>query len=120
MTRSISMLTIALAMLATDALAQDGILNGPYHCVQLCQPGFEAAPIYITQNHDQLNIVDEAGVAGRAQLDWFSRRFWVYAWNNGAVFTPDGVTIQFDNGRVWERGQPLPPPAAPRKRRARR
>ena len=34
--------------------------------------------------------------------------------------TADGVTIQFDNGRVWQRGQPLPPPAAPRKRRARR
>jgi hypothetical protein len=118
MKRSINMLAVALAMFATDALAQDGLLSGPYHCVQLCMPGGEASPIYITQNHDQLNIVDEVGVAGRAQLDWFSRRFWVHAWNNGAVFTADGGTIQFDNGRVWHRGLPLAPPV--RKRRVRR
>ena len=71
--RSMTLLAVALATVATSAMAQDSLLTGQYRCVKLCRPGFELAPIFITQNGDELNIVDEAGVAGRASLDWFSR-----------------------------------------------
>jgi hypothetical protein len=28
----------------------------------------------------------------------------------GAVYSPDGMTIQFDNGTVWQRDMGPPPP----------
>ena len=77
MQRSITMLAVAVAMFATDAMAQDGLLTGRYRCIQLCRPGFELAPAYVTQNGGEINIVDEAGIAARGSLDWFSRKFWV-------------------------------------------
>ena len=47
-------------------------------------------------------------------------RIWAESWNVGAVYSPDGMTIQFDNGTVWQRdvGPPpsrtIPPPASRR------
>jgi hypothetical protein len=100
-----------MTMFATDALAQDGLLTGRYRCVQLCRPGFELAPAYVTQNGGELNIVDEAGIAARASLDWFSRKFWVDRWSEGAVYTADGTVIHFDRGRIWQRAFEVEPPA---------
>jgi hypothetical protein len=34
-------------------------------------------------------------------MDWV--RIWVPAYNQGAVFSPDGVTIQWDSGKIWQR-----------------
>jgi hypothetical protein len=118
MQRSITMVAVAVAMFATDALAQDGVLTGRYRCVQLCRPGFELAPAYVTQNGDELNIVDEAGIGARASLDWFSHKFWVHRWNEGAIYTADGTTIHFDHGRIWQRAFGVEPPivAPPRRR----
>ena len=123
MTRSISFLTAALVMFATDALAQGVNLTGRYRCIQLCQPGFETAPAYVTQNGWELNMIDEAGLASRAHIDWWGK-IWASNWNEGAVFSPDGMTIQFDRGRVWQRALEraldiAPQVAAPRKRRVR-
>jgi hypothetical protein len=40
----------------------------------------------------------------RARTDWFSpNRLWVVAWNTGAVYSPDGRVIQFDNGVIWRK-----------------
>jgi hypothetical protein len=33
---------------------------------------------------------------------------WAQYWNEGAVYSPDGMTIQFDRGSVWQRIIPEP------------
>ena len=39
---------------------------------------------------------------------------WAESWNEGAVYSPDGMTIQFDNGTVWRRNiELLVLPSAP-------
>ena len=43
-------------------------------------------------------------------------RLWIQQANIGAIYSPDGMTIQFDRGTVWQRAIDLPPPP-PRRRR---
>lgn len=101
--------SLALGMLAalaaTDASAQAVNLTGVYTCVDKCRGDL---PAQITQNGSQLNIVTEAGTPSRAWPDWFSprSRIWVDALDEGAVYSPDGMRIQFDNGTIWLRGLP--------------
>ncbi|PPQ20364.1 hypothetical protein CV770_06305 [Bradyrhizobium sp. AC87j1] len=54
------------------------------------------------------NHVTGSGVPAQAWPDWFSptSRIWIDAFNEGAVYSPDGVVIQFDNGAIWQRGLP--------------
>ena len=104
--RLLMLLTVLVGLPSGDALAQSAVsLAGTYRCVQGCAPGFEGKIATITQNGHDLNIVTEAGVAVRAWPDWFSptSRIWVEALNQGAVYSPNGMTIQFDRGTVWER-----------------
>ena len=102
-------LTVGLvaAFAATDASAQSVDLTGRYNCVAMCRG---AGQPYITQNGPALNVVTEAGVASRAWADWYNpaSRIWVDALVQGAVYTPDGLVLQFDNGTVWRRE--IPPP----------
>lgn len=75
-------------------------------------------PAYVTQNGTELNILTEAGVASRAWADWFypANRLWIDTFNIGAVYSADGMTIQFDNGTIWQRDlPPIPPPAVRRR-----
>jgi len=63
----------------------------------------------VTQNGWDLNVLSQAGPS-RAWVDWFSpTRIWVENWNEGAVYSPDGMIIQFDRGTIWQRdlGQPV-------------
>jgi hypothetical protein len=55
---------------------------------------------------------NEAGEASRAWPDWFApaTRIWVENYSYGAVYSPDGVLVQFDNGTIWHRDLGLPPP----------
>jgi len=109
---SIKMLSVALTMFATNAMAQGVDLSGRYQCVQLCRAGFQLAPAYVTQNGWNLNVVDEAGDSSRAWVDW-PGHIWLPNWNEGAIYSADGVTIHFDRGRIWQRAvevEPLPPP----------
>ena len=90
----------------SSASAQPAIsLTGTYRCVQGCMPGFESQRATITQNGWNLNIVTESGVATRAWFDWVypTSRIWMEALNQGAVYSPDGMTIQLDHGTVWDR-----------------
>ena len=107
------MIAIIAAMTTTGASAQSANLTGTYQCVQGCHGGLLA---YVTQNGPELNRVTEAGVASRAWPDWFSpaSRIWIEAFNIGAVYTPDGMTIQFDNGTIWQRFVPPPAPLSRR------
>jgi hypothetical protein len=98
---------------AVEASAQPVNLTGRYRCVVGCPPGFTGAPAYITQNGWAVNLLTETGVPGRGWMDWV--RIWVPAFNQGAVFSPDGSTVQFDSGKIWRRDY-----GRPARRRARR
>lgn len=97
---------VLTVLAANSASAQPAVsLTGAYRCVQGCVPGFESRPAFITQNGWDLNIVTEAGVPVRAWFDWYAprTRIWMETLQQGAVYSPDGVTIQFDRGTVWQR-----------------
>ena len=105
-------LTALIALAATPASAQYVNLSGQYRCVQGClSPG----PAYVTQNGWELNLVNEVGAPSRAWID-YPGHLWAQYWDEGAVFSPDGMTIQFDRGSVWMRdlGPLVPPPPPPR------
>ncbi len=80
-------------------------LTGAYRCMHGCAPGFIGERAFITQNGWDLNIVTESGVPMRAWLDRYSptNRIWVETLHQSAVYSSDGMTIQFDHGTVWDR-----------------
>ena len=102
MTRLSLVIGMLAALAATDASAQAVNLTGIYKCVDKCRGGL---PAQITQNGAQLNILTEAGTPSRAWPDWFSptSRIWIEALHEAAVYSPDGMRIQFDNGTIWLR-----------------
>lgn len=109
----VAVMTAALA--PTPVSAQSINLTGIYKCVRMCQGKL---PAYITQNGTELNLLTEAGQPSRAWPDWYwpATRIWIDAFNQSAVYSPDGMLIQFDNGTIWQRDLgPVPPP--PRSRR---
>jgi len=75
-------------------------LSGQFQCIAGCAgvPGLA----FVTQNGWDLNLVNEIGQPSRAWIDW-PGHIWVQSWNQGAVYSADGMTIQFDNGTVWAR-----------------
>lgn len=110
--RVIPLAVAAFAVVAaTGASAQSVDLTGKFKCTQMCRMGLVGNPAYITQNGAQLNLLNEAGEPSRAWPDWFApqTRIWADAWNMGAVYSPDGMVIQFDNGTIWQRDLLLPP-----------
>jgi hypothetical protein len=74
-------------------------LSGQFQCIAGCAGG-SAGPAFVTQNGWDLNVVNEIGQPSRAWIDW-PGHIWVQSWNEGAVYSTDGMTIQFDNGTVW-------------------
>ncbi len=99
---------VVAASVGPSASAQPVLnLSGQFRCVQGCLgPG----PAYVTQNGWDLNLVNEVGQPSRAWVDW-PGHIWAQSWNEGAVYSPDGMTIQFDRGSVWVRNlAPSPPP----------
>ena len=113
-------IAVAAVLAATPALAQDVNLTGRYLCIQNCvvvEPGHFA---FITQYGHDMNLVNEAGMASRAWID-YPGRIWVDRAQVGAVYSPDGMMIQFDNGTIWQRALevvvPPPVPVVPPPRR---
>jgi hypothetical protein len=76
-------------------------LSGQFQCVEGCA-GEQPGPAFVTQNRWDLNLVNEVGQPTRAWVDW-PGHIWAQSWNEGAVYSADGMTIQFDNGTVWRR-----------------
>lgn len=94
------------ALATTSASAQVPSLSGQYVCVQNCRgPGLA----FVTQNGWELNLVNEVGEPSRGWID-YPGHLWAQYWNEGAVYSPNGFSIQFDNGTVWQRFVPPPPP----------
>src|SRR5882757_9056482 len=108
-------LSLALGLLAacaaTGASAETVNLTGTYRCIQMCRNGMLGAPTFVTQNGEAVNLTTEAGESYRAWPDWNApySRPWIDARGEGAVYSPDGMRIQFDDGRVWQRD--IGPPA---------
>lgn len=104
------MATAALfALMIGGASAQEEFLNGQFMCVQNCLgPGLA----YATQNGTELRLVNEAGEPSRAWID-HPGHIWADDWRMGAIYSSDGLTIQFDNGSVWRRYVGVPPPPPP-------
>jgi hypothetical protein len=114
--KHVFLVVATVATLATTgASAQSANLTGVYRCIQMCRGDL---PAYVTQNGPELNLLTEAGVPSRAWPDWFypATRIWIDAFNIGAVYSPDGLLIQFDNGTIWQRDLPPPPPPLRRRR----
>ena len=103
----------AVAASASGASAQSINLTGTYRCIQNCRDGYLGAPAFVTQNWNQLNLVTETGESFRAWPDVTApgSRIWIEARNESAVYSPDGMRIQFDDGRVWQRYLGPPPGA---------
>jgi hypothetical protein len=101
----------AVAAFASGASAQSINLTGTYRCIQDCRDDYRGAPAFVTQNRDQINLVTETGVSYRAWPDLTApfSRIWIDARNEGAVYSPDGARIQFDDGTVWQRDFGPPP-----------
>ena len=102
----------AVAAFTSAASAQSINLTGTYRCIQACRDGNVGAPAFVTQNGENLNLVTEDGASYRAWPDFTApnSRIWIDARNESAVYSPDGVRIQFDDGRVWQRDFGPPPP----------
>jgi hypothetical protein len=115
MKRGLATIALLAVLLPINASAQvQGIdLNGRYQCVLLCL-GAPGGPAFITQNGWELNVLNDAGEPSRAWVN-YPGRIWVDRANQGAIYSPDGLTIQFDSGTIWRRTLELPP-APPRRR----
>ena len=106
--------TIAvLAVLwTTSSSAQDIVnLTGRWQCAALCV-GPPGGFSFITQNGWNLNVVNETGAASRAWVD-YPGHIWLERVNVGAIYSPDGIVLQFDNGTIWQRAPELPPAPPP-------
>ena len=111
-----SAMAMSAALVATDASAQVVNLTGRYQCVALCTLGLQGQFAFITQNGWELNVVNDAGEASRAWVD-YPGRLWIQRANQGAIYSPDGMMIQFDRGTIWQRVYDyLPPPRRYRSR----
>lgn len=105
-------LGVVAACTAASASAETVNLTGTYRCIQQCRDGMFGAPTFVTQNGDDVNLTTETGDSYRAWPDWSApdSRLWIDARDEGAVYSPDGMRIQFDDGRVWQRDMGPPPP----------
>ena len=107
-TKFIAAAALIAVTYAAGASAQAQVINlsGQFQCMQGCRG---AGLAYITQNGWELNLVNEVGQPSRAWID-YPGHIWAQYWNEGAVYSPDGMTIQFDRGSVWVRNLAPPPP----------
>jgi hypothetical protein len=103
------------ALMATDASAQaiashDRFsapnLSGIYRCVRNCAAGGLGR---ITAYGWNLSLTNEVGQTTRAWID-VPGHIWIPALKEGAVYSPDGFTIQFNSGTVWVLLEPQPIP----------
>lgn len=91
-----------VAQTVATPLVSSGVgpgLSGQFQCIAGCAGGL-AGPAFVTQNGWDLNLVNEIGQPSRAWID-YPGHIWAQSWNEGAVYSADGMTIQFDNGTLW-------------------
>lgn len=103
---------VLFAAASTEASAQVQDLSGPYRCVQGCVQGLIGQPAFVAQRGWELRLTNEAGMPSRA---WIDRpgHIWDDSWREGAHYSADGMTIQFDRGTVWQRDVAVLTPVVP-------
>jgi hypothetical protein len=94
-------IAVSTALASTGASAQGVNLSGRWRCVELCL-GAPGGFAFITQNGWELNIVNDIGAPSRAWVD-YPGRIWIEQANQGAIYSPDGITLQYDRGTIWQR-----------------
>jgi hypothetical protein len=94
-------IAVSTALISSNASAQGVNLTGRWRCVELCL-GAPGGFAFITQNGWELNIVNDAGIPSRAWVD-YPGRIWIEQANQGAIYSPDGITLQYDRGTIWQR-----------------
>jgi hypothetical protein len=104
-------IALSVTLAASGASAQGINLTGQWQCVALCvgPPGGLA---FITQNGWDMNVVNDVGAPSRAWID-YPGHIWIDRADQGALYSPDGFTLQFENGTVWQRVPEMPPPPPP-------
>lgn len=117
MTLKMIVLATLGALAATEASAQPvgtqfraPDLSGVYRCVHSCSG---AGLGRIVAHGWELFLTNEIGQAFKAWIDW-PGHIWIPALNEGAVYSPDGYTIQFSRGSVWVLVDPEPIPGSGR------
>ncbi len=92
---------LSAALMATAASAQvNGVdLNGRYLCVRACASDAPGPFAFVTQNGWELNLVNEVGTPSRGWIN-YPGRLWVDRAQVAGIYSPDGMTIQFDNGTI--------------------
>jgi hypothetical protein len=99
---------IALGALAATGASAQSVgtpdLTGLYRCVSDCAG---AGPARVVQRGWELHLTNEAGEPVEA---WIDRPGHInsHSWNECAVYSPDGFTIQFNSGAVWVLLEPMP------------
>jgi hypothetical protein len=98
----LSAIVVLTVLAATDASAQvQGVnLNGTYRCIAFC--GATGRTAIIAQNGWDFNVVSNSGQASRGWVDW-PGHIWIDRLQQGAIYSPNGNRIQFDNGTIWRR-----------------
>lgn len=96
---ALASLALLMTFATSGALAQSVNLSGRWQCMTLCTapPGGLA---FITQNGWNLNVLNEAGIASRAWID-HPGHIRVERANDGAVYSPDGLTLHRQATPVW-------------------
>ena len=109
-----SAIAMSAALVATDASAQVVNLTGRYRCVEMCAPSLAGQFGYITQNGWEMNIVNDAGEASRAWLD-YPGRIWVQRTSEQNPVEPGVIDLLRHDGRYIGslRGQELPGAVSP-------
>ena len=105
-----SAVAMVAALVATDASAQVN-LTGRWQCVEYCEGG-PGSFAFITQYGREMNVLNTVGQPSRAWVD-YPGRIWVEQANQGAIYSPDGMVLQFDRGTIWQRAPELPPAPPP-------
>jgi len=83
-------------------------LSGVYRCVHNCQG---VRLVHIAQSGRELGVTNGTGQSSTAWINW-PGHIWSQSLNEGAVYSPDGFTIQFDGGMVWVLVEPTPAPGS--------
>src|ERR1700722_20972053 len=89
---------LALSVLGITGASAQGAISGPYQCIQNCKGPGLARITQAEQSYD-LNLVNEVGEPSRGWIDRPSH-IWADDWHEGAIVSPDGMAVQFYNGRV--------------------
>ncbi len=87
------------AAMVSGASAQDVNLTGRWQCVSWCV-GQLGGIAYIAQY--AWDLAFQAGVPMRGWID-YPGHVWIERAAQGAFYSPDGFTLQFENGTVWQR-----------------